>query len=342
MSVDAGLLAAFLREPSDDRADAHLAELFLQHVTPIVESVVRRRLGVSLSRSDTRQANQDGFDVVDEVRATLMGELRHLRETARAAPDNFSGYVAGSAHNACNDFYRRRYPERRRLKNRLRYVLTHDRAFTLRLEGDTWVAGLADAAADGQVHRDAAATRNQPATALTMCSADGPIAHAWDLLRASGGSMALDSLLETIARATGLLEPTATPLEELHGQLIEAAPQADDVLIGRADVEALWVEVRALPVAQRTALLLNLRDPDGGDALAQLPLTGIASIRQIAGALELEPREFAELWRMLPLEDSAIARRLGVTRQQVINLRKAARARLARRTAHVRQSVSGR
>jgi len=33
----------------------------------------------------------------------------------------------------------------------------------------------------------------------------------------------------------------------------------------------------------------------------------------------------------LPLEDAAIAERLGLTRQQVINLRKSARARLARR-----------
>jgi hypothetical protein len=38
------------------------------------------------------------------------------------------------------------------------------------------------------------------------------------------------------------------------------------------------------------------------------------------------------LWDQLPLDDLSIAARLGVTRQQVINLRKAARARLARRT----------
>ena len=40
---------------------------------------------------------------------------------------------------------------------------------------------------------------------------------------------------------------------------------------------------------------------------------------------------FAELWNDLPLEDSAIAQLLGITRQQVINLRKTARERLARR-----------
>jgi DNA-directed RNA polymerase specialized sigma subunit len=36
------------------------------------------------------------------------------------------------------------------------------------------------------------------------------------------------------------------------------------------------------------------------------------------------------LWRRLPVSDLEIAERLGVTRQQVINLRQAARQRLAR------------
>ena len=49
--------------------------------------------------------------------------------------------------------------------------------------------------------------------------------------------------------------------------------------------------------------------------------------------------ELAALWPDLPLEDAAIAERLGLTRQQVINLRKSARARLGRR---MREPVGGR
>jgi hypothetical protein len=39
----------------------------------------------------------------------------------------------------------------------------------------------------------------------------------------------------------------------------------------------------------------------------------------------------AELWNRLPLSDLEIGARLGATQRQVINLRKAARERLARR-----------
>ena len=53
--------------------------------------------------------------------------------------------------------------------------------------------------------------------------------------------------------------------------------------------------------------------------------------RQISEALEIAPLEFARLWNLLPLDDLALAALLGVTRQQVINLRKSARERLVRR-----------
>ncbi|HEU4387306.1 MAG TPA: hypothetical protein VFV34_05880 [Blastocatellia bacterium] len=62
-----------------------------------------------------------------------------------------------------------------------------------------------------------------------------------------------------------------------------------------------------------------------------LPMLRITTIRKMAEVLEMSSEEIGALWDKLPLEDSAIALRLGATRQQVINLRKCARGRLARR-----------
>jgi hypothetical protein len=45
----------------------------------------------------------------------------------------------------------------------------------------------------------------------------------------------------------------------------------------------------------------------------------------------LAPEKLAEIWNDLPLEDTAIAAVLQVTQQQVINLRKSVRERVARR-----------
>jgi DNA-directed RNA polymerase specialized sigma subunit len=99
----------------------------------------------------------------------------------------------------------------------------------------------------------------------------------------------------------------------------------------RMYVQRLWSEICQLPQRQRAALLLNLKDGKGGDCIALLPLSGVATPREIAALLEIPVEQFAALWNELPLEDAAIAHRLGITRQQVINLRKSARERLARR-----------
>jgi hypothetical protein len=62
-------------------------------------------------------------------------------------------------------------------------------------------------------------------------------------------------------------------------------------------------------------------------------VTGVANMRKIADVLEFQADTFAAMWNRLPLDDNAIAQYLGVTRQQVINLRKSSRDRLARRMA---------
>jgi DNA-directed RNA polymerase specialized sigma24 family protein len=66
---------------------------------------------------------------------------------------------------------------------------------------------------------------------------------------------------------------------------------------------------------------------------------GIASVRQIAGALNMEAIELAELWNQLPLDDARIAQLLGISRQDVANRRSAARKRLARRMQEAEREV---
>jgi AraC-like DNA-binding protein len=112
--------------------------------------------------------------------------------------------------------------------------------------------------------------------------------------------------------------------------------QLDAKIDQRSQLERLWAEICELPPRQRVALLLSLRDANGRGVLTLLPLTGIASIRQIAEALAMSAENLATLWNQLPVEDAIIAASLGVTRQQVINLRKCARARLLRRIRNVR------
>jgi hypothetical protein len=96
-------------------------------------------------------------------------------------------------------------------------------------------------------------------------------------------------------------------------------------------LRTLWKEIRELPLLQRRALLLQARDATGESVTHLLPLAGIATTDEIGRSLEMSDRDFASLWPGLPADDLTLAKQLNVTRQQVINLRRAARARLLRR-----------
>ena len=149
--------------------------------------------------------------------------------------------------------------------------------------------------------------------------------------------MLLDDLVDLVGQLLGLADaPAVRPGADDDrppdaDAIADPAPSALAVLSDREALAGLWAEVEQLPVRQRLALLLNLRDDEGHGVIALLPVTGIASIRSIATMLEMPASELATLWPALPLDDAAIAERLGLTRQQVINLRKSARARLGRK-----------
>jgi hypothetical protein len=142
----------------------------------------------------------------------------------------------------------------------------------------------------------------------------------------------LEALVNTVADLQGVKDlPFASPAEG-ESSLASSEPLTNFAVEveHRSYLQRLWVEIVQLPLSQRIALLLNLKDMHEG-VIMLLPLTGVATIRQIAEALSIPAHEFAKLWNELPLDDTAVALRLGVTRQQVINLRKSARARLSRR-----------
>lgn len=92
-------------------------------------------------------------------------------------------------------------------------------------------------------------------------------------------------------------------------------------------LQALWPEVCALTPSQRWAFILHLER----DEIMAFIRHGCCSLSRIAEVLAVPPEDFVAWFGQLPWPDDHIAERLGVTRRQVINLRKCARERLSRR-----------
>ena len=117
--------------------------------------------------------------------------------------------------------------------------------------------------------------------------------------------------------------------QEVRGlDVANQGPSVETKLTQRAWLKRVWSEIGGLPRAQRISLLLNLRDERGDAALMLLPITGVATLAQIAAAVEMSVEELTRVWKGLPLDDLRIAARLGLNRQRVIDLRRSARQRL--------------
>jgi hypothetical protein len=152
-----------------------------------------------------------------------------------------------------------------------------------------------------------------------------------EILALVGGPIEFDGLVRLVAAVWKIDRGRPIASGDVLERLAAESPAPELSIDRRRFVERLWSEVQELPLRQRVALLLNLRDGQGAGMLWIFPVTGIASMRAIAVALELPVEELARLWSELPIDDNALAARLGCTRQQVINLRMSARKRLSHR-----------
>jgi hypothetical protein len=345
--IDARLLP-FLRA-TDEAESQHLLErLISEHAEPVVRPILSSKLRVWHSLATTSPLRQDAEDAHSEVLVRVLRRLRDLKDDATSEPIvDFPAYVATVAYHSCHEYLRQKYPERWRLKNRLRHLLTHQQGFALwQGEGEEWLGGF-----DRWKNRITTGPDSEKLLQLLIeprqikqvapPNMDARLMNPADLLEVIFGwvdePIRLEQLVTIVAELWGIrdqiwstragAEGTSGSCENLPDRCLDISTQLDQ----RRYLARLWTEVCQLPPRQRFALLLNLRDEQGRDAVVLFPLTGVASLRQVAEALGLTAEKFAELWNRLPLDDATIAKSRGLTRQQVINLRKSARERLSRR-----------
>jgi hypothetical protein len=337
------LLLQFAEATNEEQADLRLGTLIDEHALPIVREILGSRLRFHLN--NRAASTQDANDLFNDIITNLLSRLRAIRsDRAQGAVADFRGYIAATAHNACNLYLRQKYPRRSRLKNRLRYLLSHDAGFALWTnETSGLICGFAQWRDQGAMSPPRAfeKIRQDP---VEWIQTAGPTNVGLDraqlsnlvnaLFQSCGSAVQLDDLVNIVAEICHEKDQPDEPLDKMT-QL--AGPTLDfNLMLEHQHLLALlWGEVCELPRRQRIALLLNFKDARGQDLASLLPYTRTATIEEIARAIDLPLAEFLKLWNKLPLDDATIAGCLDATRQQVINLRKCARERLERRMSAV-------
>lgn len=343
-NIDRSLIP-FLEAANETVAERQLGQLIAES-TPTIEGIVRSKLRVSLDPRDGSFENQDAREVISDIQTLLfVGLLRLKNGSDRKTISDFRGYLAVVSYHACYQHLRRKYPERWRLKNKLRYLLTHRPTLSLskNVEGEL-LCNLAvrdQAMMPGPSRPSQQLSEGLPESLrlslMTKGPKPGPLTELLVcILERADGPVALDDLVNIVADVCRIDRQSARAesIDDVIGRrsLQGADPQVDlsTALEQRIHLKQLWLEIRQLPLRHRAAILLNLRDAQGRGVISLFPLTRVATIRQIAEALEFSLEDFARVWRELPWDDTTIAQHLGLERQQVINLRHSARARLAR------------
>ena len=311
-----------------------------KYAKPIIEGIVRSTLGqpVASDPGSGVQERQDADDIVGDVNLRILDRLRRLKESRdKGTITDFRRYVSAAAGNACNAYLRRKYPNRVRLKNKLFYVLMRQRDFAVWEDAN---GRLFCGFYQWQDHNKRANRRW-----VTQARMDpgrpfrAPTHNIIDLLREIFTSSKAPLHLEDLVnRAAEILQVRDLPPSR---EVEIGDPRSDNISYDDIDppgtaanrlyFERLWNEILQLPLTQRVALLLAVKEVGRTNIPNLFSELGIASFHDIATAIGMPGEEFTLLLNDLPLDDGEIGKRLGISRKQVGGCRLSARRRLARR-----------
>jgi hypothetical protein len=291
-----------------------------------VSSIVDKIVAAQIRRNALPEQERD--DLRSEILLKVIVRLNELaNDSGEPAIHSVGDYVAVVAFNSLADYIRRLHPARAKLKARVRYATARDSGLSLWMTPRGPVLGLTSWAGTQ--------ASGVPEGAAAELRAGDVSACLHYLFEATGHPLLLDDVVGLMARVEGIPD-SESPAGLLDRTLFTPGRSVDDALEERQYLERVWTEVQLLPLRQRVALLLHARDASGESVVRLLAATIGVGFDELVQALGLTADALAGLWDALPLDDTSIASRLGVERQQVINLRRAARERLVRRVVSER------
>ena len=265
------LLQAYLRETIEAESNHLLERLLCEHAQPLVRQIIRAKLRLYPRRADDHRERQDSEDISNEVTLQLLKRLQEFK--ANHGDEDFSdfrGYVAVIAYNACYTYLRQKYPERFRLKNKLRYILSHQAGFALWEGSDKeWLCGLSSWQHQKQsfsIKEPLRQLRGSPQVMeLAVLSHESSPRHSVVHLLAAifnwlGHPLELEELVNVVAGLIEIKEPLAQV--ELNGERVtnlrEDYMDMPARLATRQEqhlyLQRLWAEICELPLEQRTDL----------------------------------------------------------------------------------------
>ena len=283
---------------------------------PMIRDIIRSAVRFYLTPFDGGSDLRDLDDISSDVVLKLLKSLRRLKASPSAETSStfqrggFRSYVAVTTYNTCYDYLRNKYPQRHKLKKRLRYTLSHQPDLALWENDEKCLCGLAQWDGRDQAHISTERLRElqsnlqsfKQSLSLKLDGRSDDLAqtlHA--IFNQVGSPLELESLVSIVAE---LLEVRSQILiagaeyehsSDLQRQIRNLHDRFGVRLEQQAYLDQLWEEITLLPLGQRTALLLSLKDSQGNEFVTMLDHLRIATLSQIADVLAVSAERFADL-----------------------------------------------
>src|SRR5262249_22002059 len=136
------ILLPVLQAENEAEFERLITKLISSHAEPIIREIIKYKLRTYGGRSSADAI--DAEDVYGETLVQILEELRSVRSNHERSICNFRSYVATVTYHCCYEYLREKRPQRSRLKDRIRYLLSHHKSFALWSgEKDDWICGFA-------------------------------------------------------------------------------------------------------------------------------------------------------------------------------------------------------
>ena len=333
--VNDAILQPYLLAQDSYESQRQLLILLSEHAEARLRAIIMSRL-----RSIRDERSTDFEDLFSETKTRLLTYLSELKSDRITVPcEDFRGYVAAIAHNACHDHFRETYPARARLHKKLRDLLHANSSFGLwktkdQSKGD-WLCGF-DYWRGQTSSSDSKAWLQRfyenPEAVIEAISSGGDIQRMEidDLLDSIfadiGGPLSLADLVDIVSDIRGIKDLPVSSFDANVPGVILRLPDSklriDSVLEMREPLTRVWQGLCELPRDQFRAYLLYARDSSGEDLISLLLDAEITTESELAALLKISIDQFRELCvNMLPLDNETIAKEMGIKVEKVYKLR---------------------
>lgn len=305
------LLVQYFRVANDTDAEALLSRVIGAFAVPKVRTYFQSRTNPSYRSVGSGLSQVDTEDLVNEASLKLLKALRRHRSLQLEGVQNIDAYIKRICYSTYSDYWRERYFEYSKLKNRIRYVLLGPQSeFEIRRDRN----GKLSCALPESTRRTSADPIEQIVDAIKENLDDHPVLDEPILIEAvlkrAGGWILLDDIVKIIAvmRGVDAIPPFETGFDDGFLEINASDNGSEDLRREHVStLTALWQAIQQLPRFQKLALLYNLRDKDRRELNTVWFETGIATLAEIAEQFEVTEEMMANLLFRLPFSDIEIA-----------------------------------